>query len=159
MIIVFFFCSKLKTIELFTIEISHWHHHWYQCHGVDVIALPHYFFPHLILHDQMCVSKSPLISSQTLLRIWTCITTCVHIHLTFLMSSTPLHICMQKCVPCVVPCAGPSHPISSFMPWLECVHASVHVCMSIWLITSAPLPWHRYTQTCMPLYGPMCVAQ
>ena len=45
---------------------------------------------------------------------------------------------------CVFVC--PSLRCSGPIPWLECVHASVHVCMCTWLSMSALLPLQRYMQ-------------
>ena len=39
--------------------------------------------------------------------------------------------------------------------WLECVHAAVHVCMSTWLLTSAPSALHSCVQMC----GYLCMSQ
>ena len=35
-------------------------------------------------------------------------------------------------------CVCPNHPDCGPVPWLECVHASIHVHMSTWLCMSAP---------------------
>ena len=39
--------------------------------------------------------------------------------------------------PCVWPCDCPSYASSAPTPWLECVHASGHLCMCSWLPMSA----------------------
>ena len=55
-------------------------------------------------------------------------------------------------------CAFPSHPSSHPIPWLECVHATINVFMSI----SHQCLLHPYIQlckTCTLLHGPMCMCQ
>ena len=52
---------------------------------------------------------------------------------------------------CSVPLCGIvfvhlSHTFSGPKPWLECVHASVQVCIYTWFSMSAPLPLHSYME-------------
>ena len=53
----------------------------------------------------------------------------------------------------MTPFACPSSP-SDPKSWLECVHASVHICMS----TSAPSPLHSCVQICAPCVVPQYVS-
>ena len=54
------------------------------------------------------------------------------------------------CVALWVCCSNPT-------PWLECVHASVHVFMSTWLSMSSPPPMHSHMEKWVPLCGTVCV--
>ena len=51
-----------------------------------------------------------------------------------------------------------NHPTSVPIPWLECLHASVHVCMSTWLSISPQSPMHIYMETLLLLYGTVFVS-
>ena len=53
--------------------------------------------------------------------------------------------------PSVAPCVCPSHPASGHIPWLKCVHASVHVYISTWLPMSASPHLINYIKTWVPL--------
>ena len=88
--------------------------------------------------DTVCMFQSVHLWSHTLFRMCTCISTCVYVHLTPHVSWTPLWIvtCKQG-IHCVAPFVCCSHPASGLTPWLECVYASVHVFMSIWLPVSS----------------------
>ena len=90
------------------------------------------------LCDSVCVSQSPCFWSQTLVRMCTCISTWIYVHLTTHVYSTPLCIVGWKhgC-PCVALCVCHNHPTSGHTSCLECVHPSVHVFMSTWLPMSA----------------------
>ena len=70
----------------------------------------------------------------------------------------PLCIVMWKhSYPCMALCMCSSHLISVPTPWIECVHASVHVFMSILLpILAWPL-LHSYMETWVPLCTSVCV--
>ena len=79
------------------------------------------------LCGSVCVSQSLDHWSHTLFRMCTCISTCIHVHLTYHVCFTFLNSDMETWVPlygsvCVLQsaCFGPT-------PWLKCVHASVHV--------------------------------
>ena len=48
---------------------------------------------------------------------------------------------------------------SSPTSMLECVHASVHVCMCTWLPMSAWPPLHSYVETWVPLCNTLCMFQ
>ena len=77
-------------------------------------------------------------------------------------TQTGLHSYMERCVPlcstvCVCVCSN--YSISGNTPWLECVHASVHVFMSIWLLVSPQTPMHSYTDTWEPPCGSVFVPQ
>ena len=78
-------------------------------------------------------------------------------------SSCQLHpLCLVWWKPgclCVALCGCHNHPTSGHIPWLECVHASVHEFMSTWLPMSAPAPMHSLTETWVPLYGSVFVSQ
>ena len=64
--------------------------------------------------------------------------------------------------PCVVVCVclyvlqsscfGPT-------PWLKCVHASVHILMSIWVQNIGTPPLHSYMETWVPGCGTVCMFQ
>ena len=78
-----------------------------------------------------CVSQLPLLWSHTLIRLCTCISTCIHIHLTLCLFH-PLYkaSCKHVC-PCLALSVCCIHLSSCPTPGLECVPASVHECMSI----------------------------
>ena len=56
-------------------------------------------------------------------------------------------------------CVCYSHPTSDPTPCLECVYASVHVCMFTWLPISPQTPMHSYMETWVLLYGTVFVSQ
>ena len=60
---------------------------------------------------------------------------------------------------CIAVCLCPSHLISVPTPCLECVHASVHVFVSIGLPMLAKPSMDSYMETWVPLYGNVCVFQ
>ena len=66
--------------------------------------------------------------------------TCSH------LSCIPLHSYMQTWVSL---CACSSQTSSGLTPWLEleCVHASVHICMCTWFPMSPTLRLYSYLQT------------
>ena len=89
----------------------------------------------------VCLSQSPYFCSPTLVRMCTCISTWIYVHLT-------THVCSPLCIvlwkpgcPCMAVCLWPSHLIFVPTPCLECVHASGHEFMSTWLPMSAPTLW------------------
>ena len=56
-------------------------------------------------------------------------------------------------------CVCSSHPTSVPTSWLECVHASVHVVMSIWIPISVWPPLHSYIETWVAQCSTVCVFQ
>ena len=56
-------------------------------------------------------------------------------------------------------CVCPSHPGCGPTPCLECVHASVHEFMSIWLPMSGPPPMHSFKENWVPLYSSVFLSQ
>ena len=75
-------------------------------------------------------------------------------------TQTGLHSYMERCVHlCSTVCVCSNYSISGNTPWLECVHASVHVFMSIWLLVSPQTPMHSYTDTWEPPCGSVFVSQ
>ena len=61
--------------------------------------------------------------------------------------------------PCTAVCLCPSHLNSVPTLCLECLHASIHVLMSIWLPILAWPPLHSYIETWVPQCGGVCVYQ
>ena len=59
--------------------------------------------------------------------------------------------------PCMSVCLCPSHLISVPTPCLKCVHASVHVFLSIWLPILAWSPLHSYIETWVSQCSTVCV--
>ena len=86
----------------------------------------------MTLHcPHVCPSHPPLLWSHTLIRMCTCISTCIHVHLTLcLLHSLCIATCKHVC-PHVALSVCCIHPSSCPTPGLECVPASVHECMSI----------------------------
>ena len=106
----------------------------------------------------LCMCPSHLISVPT-----PCLE-CVHASVHVLMStwvphsaSFPLHSYMEHGFQCVVQCVCSSQSTSVPTPWLESVHASVHVFMSTWLPISPKTPMHSYMETWVSQCGPVCV--
>ena len=72
----------------------------------------------------------------------------------------PVDSYMERCVPlCSTACVYSNYSISGNVPWLEFVHASVHVFMSIWLLVSPQTPMHSYTDPWEPPCGSAFVSQ
>ena len=84
----------------------------------------------------VCVSMTPIFS-HTLVRMCTCISTGIYVHLTPHVCSTPLYSFIQTWVTLCV-CSNQS--ICNPTPSLACIFASVHVLISTWLPMSAPSP-------------------
>ena len=89
-----------------------------------------------------------------------CIHGSVHVYMsTWLpISAAPsMHSLMETWNPCVALCICHNHPTSSHTPWLECVHASVHVFMPTWLYVRLTPPtsyWRSHLQLeIQPLNG------
>ena len=78
----------------------------------------------------LCMSQSSLFWSYTLAGMCTCISKCMHVHLAAHIGSTPFAQLCANMYPCVVPYACSNYPSSGPTSWLECGHASVHVCIS-----------------------------
>ena len=100
--------------------------------------------------------------SHTLFKMCTCISTLIYV-LTWLHMSVPPHLYsfMKTWMPLcdiVVLCVFSSHSTSGNTPWFKCVHASVHVFMSIWLLVSPQTPMHSYTETRVALCGSVFVS-
>ena len=108
----------------------------------------------------VCVSQSPCFCSNTLFRMCTYISTWIYVHLAAHVYSHPLYIVWWKhgCL-CVVLCVCHNHPTFGHTPWLECVHASIHVLMSTWVPQSASPPLDSYMETWVPLSGSVCMSQ
>ena len=74
-------------------------------------------------------------------------------------TQTNLHSYMERWVPLcgrIFVSHSPHYVASTCM---ECVHASVHVFMSIWLLASPQTPMHSYTDTWEPPCGSVFVSQ
>ena len=127
--------------------------------------------PYALLHGNLdssvwqcvCVSQSPYHWSHTLIKMYTSISTCIHVHLTYHVCFTFLNsymetwvsLCGSVCVCLYVlqsSCFGPT-------PWLKCVHASVHVIMSIWVQNIGTSTLHSYMETWVPGCGTVCMFQ
>ena len=80
----------------------------------------------------LCVCHNHYFSwSQTLVRMCTCNSTSIYVHMNLHFILTSLCIITWKDVcPCIAQCEYFSKPTSGPTPWLECVHASGHVFMS-----------------------------
>ena len=74
--------------------------------------------------------------------------------------SNSRHSFMETWVPLFLTvCVCPSHPGCGPTPCLECVHASVHEFMSIWLPKSGPTPMHSFKENWVPLYSSVFLSQ
>ena len=60
--------------------------------------------------------------------------------------------------PCVTLCVCHNQPISGHTPLSECVHASIHVFMFIWLPISVWCLVDSYIEICVPLCGSIFVS-
>ena len=107
----------------------------------------------------VCMFQSVHFWSHTLFRTCTCLSTCIYVHLTPHVSSTPYGWLHGNLCSCMWHCVCPHHPPSDPTPWLKCVHASVHVYMSTWVTMSASPSLHSYIETWVLLYGTMFVSQ
>ena len=105
----------------------------------------------------LCVFQSPHFCSHTLFKIRACISTCTHVHLTPNVRFHSLSIVTWKhgC-PCVAMCPAVT-PLQLPHLYLECIHASVHVFMSIWLLSITSNPMHCYMEIWVPLCCTACV--
>ena len=96
------------------------------------------------LCDILCLSQSTYFWSHTIVRMCTCIITCIYVHLTphfSLMPCRELH--GKMCAPVWQHFVSHSpHYVASTC--MECVHAPVHVLMWTWVLNSAPSPIHSY---------------
>ena len=111
------------------------------------------------LYGSVFGSQSSHFCCHTLFRMCTCI---IHEYMSTLhsMSGPPLWIVTWKIgCPCESLHVCPSHLIFVPTPSLECVHASVHEFMSIWLLMSGPAPMHSLMETWEALYGSVFVSQ
>ena len=88
--------------------------------------------------------------SHTFFRICLCISICIYVHLTpHINLKPPLYSYIETwLLLCSTVFVCTSHPT----PWFECVHASVHVCMSTWLpmCASPPLGYLIRGETVVP---------
>ena len=104
----------------------------------------------------MCVSQSSCFWSYTLVRMCTCISTWIHVHMTAHVYSIPMHSLMETWVPLygsVFVSQSPhfcSHTLFQMCIWI------VHVLMSIWLPILAWPPLHSYIETWVP-HAAQCV--
>ena len=87
--------------------------------------------------------------SHTLVRMCTCINTCMHVFLTPLICSTPLHSCVWTCMPLCDPMCMFHFPLSAPIPSVECAYASIHALMSTQLPTLA-------TTLCIVVWKQIC---
>ena len=111
---------------------------WVSVCGTVCIAVISFLFPHLVynvyLHQYMYICQPEFwILLQPL-----CIVTWKH-----RWHCVALYLCS-------------SHSTSGNTPWFECVHAWVHVFMSIWLLVSPQTPMHSYTETRTCIHVPLC---
>ena len=100
----------------------------------------------LPLYGSVFVSQSPHFCSNTLFRMCKCICTCIYVHMPPHVSLTPYGLLYGNLESPVCQCVCPSHPASGTIPWLECVHVSVHVFISTWLPISLQTPMHGYME-------------
>ena len=110
----------------------------------------------MLMCGTVCVSQSPWCWSHTLFRMCTCIRTSIYVHLTAHVCSTSYAVWWKPRCPCVAQGLCTSHPTCGTTPWLECVHASVHVVMSIQLCMSASPHLHTNMETWVPLCCTVC---
>ena len=108
------------------------------------------------LCSSVCLSQSPPFWSHTLFRMCTCISTCIYVHLTPVVAKPPMDSYMETWVPL---CVCLIHPVSGPILWLKCVHASLHVYRSTWLLKCAAPPLHSYMKTWLLLYGTVYASQ
>ena len=88
-----------------------------------------------------------------------CVHASVHVYMsTWLPMSAPpeLNSFMETCGTAVWHYVHPSHPTSGPIPWLECLHVSVHVFMSTWLPMLVKPPKDNYMETWLP-HVSLCV--
>ena len=122
---------------------------WLECVHASVYACmctwhlmsswpPLHSYMSVCVWHSVCVSEWPIFWSQTLVRMCTCFSTCKWDQLTYHVCSTPFEKLHGKhgCT-CVTLCVCLSHLSSAPSAWLECVHASVYVCMCSWLPMSS----------------------
>ena len=107
----------------------------------------------------VCVSQSSCLCSHTLFRMCTCISTWIYIPQLPMHGPTLGIISWKPGCPCMAVCLYPSHLISVATHFLECVHASVHEFMSIWLPMSGPPPSHSFKENWVPLYSSVFLSQ
>ena len=92
---------------------------------------------------------------------------CVHASVDVLMSThlptlakPPMDSYMEMWVPpCISVYVCSSHSACGHTPWLEHVHASVHIFLSTWLLMSAPPPMHILMETRCPVLQCVCPSQ
>ena len=74
------------------------------------------------------------------------------------MSAHPLFSYIEAWIPlCSTVCVFQSPHFRSNTLVKECVHASVHVLLSCWVLNSAPSPLYSYMERWVPLCGTVCV--
>ena len=125
----------------------------------DTNTLPYRSTQLSIKCTTVCLCPSHLIS------VWTPCLGCVHASVHVCMSTWlpmlakhPMDSYMERWVPvCGNVCVCLSHPACCPIPWLKCVHGSVHVYRSTWLQKCAPPPMDSYIETWVLLYGTVYV--
>ena len=114
---------------------------WVSVCGTVYVAVISFLFPHLV-------------------RMWTCITTCIIVHLTPHACSILLCLVIWKDgFLCLALYVSSNHSTCGPTSWIEGVHASIHVLLSTWLPMSASPRLHTYMERWVPLYGTVCVFQ
>ena len=93
------------------------------------------------LHSAVCVFQSLYLWSYPLVRMYTHVSTSIYVHLTLHVCSTPTEYLHGNMGTPLWHCEFVTITISGPRPWLECVHATIHDFMSIWLPISF---WHPY---------------
>ena len=100
---------------------------------LHMYALPHIcsYMENGFLSMALCGMDPSHFWSYTLVRMCTCISTCIYVHLTpqYHLKSLCIVTWKHECH-CVALCLCPSHLISVPTPCIECVHVSMHLYLS-----------------------------
>ena len=109
----------------------------------------------------VCLCPSHLISVP--IPCLGCVHASVHVCMSTwlpMLANHPMDSYMERWVPvCGTVCVCLSHTACGPIPWLKCVHGSVHVYRSTWLQKCAPPPMDSYIETWVLLYGTVYVSQ
>ena len=136
---------------------------------------------HVFMSTQLPMLAQPPMDSYMETWVLMCVIVCISVTLILvphLGKNVYMHQSMYLCLPhspcllhpisiftwkcgflCVALCVCSSHFTYVPTPCLECVYASVHVCMSTWLPISPQTPMHSYMETWVCLDGTMFVSQ
>ena len=107
----------------------------------------------------VCVSQSPCFWSDTLVRMCTCISTWIYVHLTTHVFSTPMHSLMKTWVPM---CG--SVFVSQSPPFCSHTLFRIFPCISTWIYVHLTThvfstPMHSLMKTWVPMCGSVFVFQ